>query len=232
LGAGKELLNIQKLVTNFKLSSNKEFGIRYIDSAVAITFITAFLYAASTAYTHGFFYAFNLDSDILDRNFHQIIYHGMVLNIWSIFAVPFFLAIAVTIYAGYKIELSDYLKREFSNGRKIVKFKKKLKLRTRKKRAIEVYYASIIKKSWLVFTLTFIFIVCMAVFESKGKDAAAAIAESINDGTYSRVKINGKNSESDLAYLFCGIRNCAAINIGTQEIIYFPQNGHSYLNQQ
>ncbi len=207
----------------------KELVIKFIDSAATITGITAFLYAASTAYTHGFFYAYSLDSNILDRNFHQIIYHGMILNIQPILTIPFVVAIIVSTHSGYKIMLSDYLHKGFEKGRKVVKLKNKLQLSTRKKRPIEAHYSSVMRKFWLIFILLIIFMLSMGNFELKGKEAATAISESIKSRTFSKVYINGNNSKKELAYLYCGARNCAALSVENQEIIYFPQNGHSYL---
>jgi hypothetical protein len=55
------------------------------DSGVALAAITAFLYSTSTAYYGSYLRSLQLDTDILDRNFQEILYHGFVLSFVQIF---------------------------------------------------------------------------------------------------------------------------------------------------
>ncbi|MCW8890865.1 MAG: hypothetical protein OQL20_09430 [Sedimenticola sp.] len=209
----------------------KESTIKILDSAAILACVTAFLYSASTAFTHGYFALLNLDSDILDRNFHQIIYHGMILNIWTILTVPFIWAVFVTIHSAYKIELSNYLFKSFSNGRKFVGLKKKLKLSTKKHRAFERKYRTRNNNAWVILFVSVIFLLTMVKYESQGKEEARQLLLKIEKGEFNKINLKSQKMGNGFAYLYCGARNCAALDVGNKEVIYFPQNGHRYISQ-
>lgn len=46
------------------------------DSAIIITLVTVYLYCASTDYLYGYYESLRLEEDVLDRNFHQILFEG------------------------------------------------------------------------------------------------------------------------------------------------------------
>jgi hypothetical protein len=172
----------------------------------------------------------HLDSDLLDRNFHQIIYHGMILNIWTLVVAPFSFALLVTIHSGYVLEISYQLNKGFKAARKIVAIKKWLKLPTKKKKTIEKKYYARISMAWTIFFVSFVFMFSMVLFEKKGKNEANTLLENIKKDSYGLIKIQG--SDTGLAFLYCGSRNCAGLNLESEEIIYFPQNGHSFLSKK
>jgi len=153
----------------------------------------------------------------------------MILNIWPITIVPFVAAILVTIHSIYIVELSDYIKKGFKNGRKVVALKKRLKMRTKKYRPVERRYFKRMKLFWLIFLSVFLFIIAMYLFESKGIKSAKKLIENLENNTYDTIKTKVHGSEINLAYLYCGSRNCAGLSLKTAEIVYFPQNGHSFL---
>jgi len=209
----------------------EDVDIKLFDSAVILTCVTAFLYSASTAFTHGYFAVLELDSDILDRNFHQILYHGMILNIWTILFIPLIVAAMVTVHSMWKIAFSDYLYKSFKNGRNIVRLRKKFHLSIKKKRKIVNTYEVRYQKAWSAFVASLFFISGMAIFENRGKLEAEAILQRVKDGTINTVIVLANGTNKKLAYLYCGARNCAAYSAKTNEIVYFPQNGHSYIRQ-
>lgn len=59
------------------------------DSAIILAGITAYLYCSSTAYTYGYLQYFELNAEVLDRNFHQTLYDGLIRNIAVLFLAPF-----------------------------------------------------------------------------------------------------------------------------------------------
>lgn len=202
---------------------------RFIDSAIVLAFITAFLYCASTAFTHGYLGVFHLDSDVLVRDFHQIIYHGMILNIWTIFGLPLFVALCISLHSSCALGLSNYLKKGFAKGRKFVALKKCFNFRTRKYSQLEKKHNKRVNVFWCIWIFAFIFFIAMALFETNGRKRALLAVEMIKNGSYNSVKINGRDTGKYLAFLYCGSKNCAAQNTKSTEyeIVYFPQSEHS-----
>ena len=203
-----------------------------VNSAVLLTAVTAFLYASSTAYTYGYFRALDLDGNVLDRNFHQIIYHGMILNIRTVILAPLILAFVVTIHSSFKIELSQFISRDFSNGRKLVKIKKKLFLVTKKKKRLARDHGRRIFTFWVAaFGILTVFM-GLVIFERQGVNSAEKLIAEIEKGDFNSVRLKGKSSENSLAYLFCGARNCAVYDKENNTIVYFAQNEFAYLRDQ
>ena len=203
--------------------------IRLTDSAVVIAAISAFLYCSSTAYTYGYFGALGLDGSVLDRNFHQILYHGMILNIKTAIWIPLLFALTVTVSSVFKIELSNYVNNSFSNGRNLRNLKKALCLPVKRKRRFVAVHSNKISTAWTVFGFVFAVLVCFLFFESQGDEAAIKVKESIKDGSFEVVRLGKDGNGGKLAYLYCGSRNCAGYDQKRQEVVYFPQSGHRYI---
>ncbi|MBO1926629.1 hypothetical protein J3998_03485 [Thiomicrorhabdus sp. 6S2-11] len=145
--------------------------------------------------------------------------------------MPFSIALLVTIHSWFKIGISSYIFRGFTNGRKVVRIKKRLILPTKKMRSIVIKYEKRSSNAWLMFIASFAFIVGMAIFDSKGQDAAKGVLNKMKSGTMSTVVVPVNGVNKSLVYLYCGARNCAAQNIENNEVVYFPQNGHIYVRQ-
>ncbi len=152
----------------------------------------------------------------------------MILNIWTLITLPFTFALLATLYSAFILDTAHQIRKKFNYGRKIVKLKKLLKLQTRKKNLLEQKHYRRIINVWLCVLISFIFMMAMVVFESKGKNAANEVISNIKFDSFNIIKIKGSNVK--LAALYCGSRNCAGLNLKTQGIIYFPQNGHSYFS--
>jgi len=197
------------------------------DSATIIASITAYFYCSSTAYNRGYLSKIGLNSELLDSNFHQAIYQGMILNIYIILYLPLALFIAILIHGTYKIELSRYVNKNFKNGRKIRKLKKTLAMSTKKNPKTEIKYKTkIYFFAFILFAIvTFMFL--MHDFEKRGVESASILMIAIEDKKHDKIKYQS----SELAYLYCGARNCAGYSIEEKEILYFPQTGHSYLKE-
>lgn len=200
---------------------------KIIDSAIVLALMTAFLYCASTAYTYGYFGVFFLDSDLLERNFHQIIYYGMLKSIWFLLTIVFFLALFVTINSVCTTEISRYMNKKENKEKKLSKFINKLKSKNKLLTDLEQTHFKRTKKSWAVFFSFLTFILVMAYIESKGIDAAKNMKITIKEGKYRAVKLGIKQDSKPFALLYCGARNCAALNPRNDEIKYFPQKEHT-----
>lgn len=202
------------------------------NSAVLLTAVTAFLYASSTAYTYGYFRVLDLDGNVLDRNFHQIIYHGMILNIRTVVLAPLILALFVTIHSSFKIEISQFISRNFSNGRKLVKIKKKFYLATKRKKKLVREHGRKIFTFWVAAFGVLTVFMGLVIFERKGVNSAEELIAEIEKGDFNSVRLKGEPSDDSLAYLFCGARNCAVYDKETNKIVYFAQNEFAYFRDQ
>jgi hypothetical protein len=208
-----------------------EQRISLIDSAVALSATTAFLYCVSTAYYGGYFRIFQLDADILDRNFHQSLYNGFVVSYSPALLGLFVYAIARFFYSHTILpSFSDFLRHSRARKRQFLKFKY-LWMGKRKDSELEQHQKKH-TRTVASYLIVFIFIIlALAYFESKGKKAANVILDKIEQKDFKHlhliaVKINDKIHQ--VVDLTCGSRNCAGIEPDTKIIYYFGQNGHSY----
>jgi hypothetical protein len=91
-----------------------------LNSGIGIAACTAFLYCVSTAYYGGFLSELHLDSEILDRNFHQVLYNGFLICFAQAFLVlatyavtGFFYSYALLPIINDEIRRSRHRKRQF-----------------------------------------------------------------------------------------------------------------------
>ena len=56
-------------------------GSSLLDSGIILAAITACLYAVGTAEYGGYLGELGLDANVLDRNFHQVVYRGFFLSL-------------------------------------------------------------------------------------------------------------------------------------------------------
>lgn len=200
---------------------------KFIDGAIILSFCTALLYCASTAFTHGFMGVLRLDTDVLDRNLHQIIYHGMILSLVPIVIGPIVIFFSSSVRSAIILEISLQVKKKFSLARKTSKVLKLLKLRQKKnKTVLEKKHYQLNATLFKLAVSSFVFLCSMVYLESRGKEEANLLLKNINAGKYQEVDAPAFGVKA-MASLFCGARNCAAINPVTKEIIYFPQEGYT-----
>ncbi len=199
----------------------------FFDSGMILAGITAFFYCSSSAKFGGFITPYHLDSDVLGRNFQQVLYDGFLTSYPVIFKAIFALAALSFIRSHMAIPFASEYPKIILSVKKIFKSKsgrivndKELKARdTTKKIMIYAIIAAL--------SLTY-----LTKMEATGKKEAIARLGRINTDTVLaselvNVKIDGHLKQ--LVFLMCGERNCAGIDQKTKEIFYYPQNGHSYL---
>lgn len=199
---------------------------RSLDGAIFLSLFTAALYCASTAYTHGFLGSLKLDADVLDSDLHGILYHGMILCIYPIFVGPialFFLSFGRSFII---LEISRIARTNFRIARKISKFLYFFSVRPKRKRnALQQRHFDINISIFCLATLLTAFLCLMAYLENKGRSKANILIANIEAGEF--VRVTSKNPEFDgLAHLYCGARNCAALDPADGKIHYFVQNHH------
>ena len=73
----------------------------FLESAIAIAFITAFLYCANAAYYGGYFNSFHLDPDLLEQNFHLALYSGFLKLLTLLSQMRNFLIIFFVLILNY-----------------------------------------------------------------------------------------------------------------------------------
>ena len=153
----------------------------------------------------------------------------MILNIKTAILLPLLFALTVTVSSGLKIELSDYVNNSFRNGRNLRNLKKALCLPVKRKRRFVAVHSSKISTAWTVFGFVFAVLLCFLFFESQGSESAIKVKKSIKDESFEIVRLGKDGNGRNLAYLYCGSRNCAGYDPKRQEVVYFPQSGHSYI---
>ncbi len=163
------------------------------DSAILLALISAILFSCSTAHFNGFLTEVNLDVDMMERSFHQVIYEGLILFLTlPVFQILILISGAWVFYARVVLpEYIIYVRKNYSIKRKIVTFK----VFWRSK-----HVASNIEKRELkrsnnlgAYTLSAIlFLGLLAFFEIKGKNQAKEILSqhfNIENNTYNIIRV-------------------------------------------
>jgi hypothetical protein len=206
---------------------------RYLDRApIIFVCISAYFFAASTAYVNGYFRVLGLDSDLMARNLHEVLYHGMELSLIPFFKLLLCSFFLIFVNSLYRVALSGYIYQNYTEAKKMIKrlnkLKTKLKLQSKKARYLEKMHSKRVLKAGLSMIMFFIFVLVLGSYERKGESAANFVKERIKSGEINRVNLESQKLGKNLGYLYCGSRNCAAIDIKKNSIVYFPQNGHIY----
>ncbi|MBB1353518.1 hypothetical protein H5072_05635, partial [Pseudoalteromonas sp. SR45-5] len=98
---------------------------KFIDSAILLAICTALLFSWSTAHYHGFLIAAHLDSDLMERSFHQVIYSGLMLSMLPLFLVLFTVSALLYSYSHMLLpEYVNFVRRSYKAKRKVVKTRK------------------------------------------------------------------------------------------------------------
>lgn len=202
-----------------------------IDSGLAITAITAFLYCAGTAYSGGYNRTLGLDGDVLDRNIQQVLYDGFFLSFAPL--ITFFF-----IYAMYRFIIShavipitkEEIKGKFKKKRMLIKIKHRL-FGKRKDSNTEKTARAHTRSALGLVVLSIAFLSSLIHFETQGKEKALLTIKTIDNNEFSPNQIITKNihgKEKKLFLLNCGATNCAAIDPKNKIIEYFPNSNFSY----
>ncbi|MBL0511832.1 hypothetical protein [Aeromonas media] len=200
-----------------------------LNSAGIIVLATAFLFGSSTAYTNALLGTLGLDSDLMERSFHQVLYHGFIINLLYIVMMPFVLfSISYLAY-----EAKDTIHRafrsvngnRFSNARKYLKPLRRIGVKFKRESYIMKRLGTVKAASWLTFTVILLLMTIIVLHEQAGKAKGLETIKKIRQGESSLIYIDG--DAKGYPYLYCGARNCAVYDVENNRIKYFPQNGFS-----
>lgn len=207
-----------------------------LDSAIFLAACTALLYSWSTANYHGFLTTVNLDSDMMERSFHQVIYSGLVVSFGPILLIFFLIAITLFFWSHAILpSYIDWVRGSVKSKRRVVKFRrywigKRITPAIEKQEKKRFNYAALYSLS------CFAFIVSLVYFENKGHQQAKDIlAKHMADdnSTASMVSVVIGENEKSLRYLGCGAKNCAGIERNSNRVYYFSQSsGYSFIYVQ
>ena len=203
-----------------------------LNSAVFLAASVGFLYCAGAARLGGYFSTLGLDADVLDRDFHQSLYAGLLISFDSIFFFLFAYVGALFLYSyAFLPSLVDWLRKTRANKLRYLRARRRW-VRKRKDTAIERLQKLRTAQALGYAVLGSIFILFLAHFEAGGKREALAILKQIESGkplnSSNIIRVKIEDQPKTLFYLGCGSRNCAGIDLMSKTIYYFPQNGHSY----
>lgn len=202
-----------------------------LHSGTFLAVATAFLYCVDAAYYEGYLIPLQLDANVLDRNFHQVLFNGFL-----VFLAPAFSALSVYVVArplyshAFLPSLNDWLRRRRERRRRFLKLKH-LCLGKRKDPLIERREKQRTVTLFAYLATVIAFILSLAYSLNQGKKAGLELVEKTNNKPLQSsdliiVKID--DQQRKLLYITCGARNCAGIDPVTKTVYYFPQNGHSY----
>jgi hypothetical protein len=219
------------------------------NSAIIVTLITGFFYCSSMVYTHAYLGRLGLDSDVLERSFHAVVYQGFVFTLQPMIYTSFFIAGFVLLRVLLIIELRhskklkakvDYCKSKILN----YLFKENI--------VLDRYEKTLLKSGVSVakiFIVLIIALLTLAKFESNGAKIADDLNKSIAQQLIERDKQNASyakantprastimpsiyKSDRALMFLYCGSRMCAGFDLDTEQVIYFPHTGFTYKRGQ
>jgi hypothetical protein len=200
-----------------------------LNSAGLIVIIAAFLFGSSTAYTSSELHVLGLDSDLMERSFHQVLYHGFIMNLMLIFFIPILLFVISYIYY-HSVDLvrCSFCKsnpKRFSNGRQYLKPLRKIGIKFRKESYALKRLGLAKEMSWMFMSITLGLILMVAYHEQAGVQAGEKVIEAVKSGKAPLVYIG--NDEKGYALLYCGAKNCAAYDAKAKMIKYFVQDNFS-----
>lgn len=194
------------------------------DSGIVLAGITAILYTWGTANYHGFILTLQLNSDVMERSFHQVIYSGFLISYqYALAILLFFVIFRYTFSHIFIAGIEEYKSKSNFARNRIIKIKRKI--------FPEVEHSTLTKKefsksknSLKIFTIGLAYLFSLSHFESKGADEANEII---------KAHLSGKNIPSQiittiisgeskkLRFLGCGEKSCAGIEEKSNLIFYF-----------
>jgi hypothetical protein len=203
-----------------------------LSSAAFLAAATAFLYCASTAYMGGYLGTLRLDSDVLDRNFHQVLYSGFLTSFETLLWALIVCASASYVWAYMLFPLfTNYLKKGVAQRRKAVRIKRFFYWNNRPDTKRERIWKNRTRWALALALLPLALILLLAYYEQRGRSAANELLLRVSRGQPAaseivRVKID--DQVRTLVHLACGARNCAGLEMQSEMVYYYPQTGHAY----
>lgn len=192
--------------------------------------VTASLYCVSTAYYQGYLEVLRLDADMLDRNFHQVLYNGLLIALGpGLAAVLLYSACAIVIAHFILPALVDWLRFKWARRRLFVRIKRHI-FHKRKAAPLEILTQRHANVVFFLCMVGVLFVSALAHFEEQGRIRARTTLARLDKPLQPNdlLSVSLENRQYKLLYLNCGARNCAGIEPVTRVVYYFPQNGHSF----
>lgn len=200
-----------------------------LNSAGLIVLTTAFLFASSTAYTNALLRKLGLDSDLMERSFHQVLYHGFIINLPFFMALPFLLFVMAFFTYEIKSEMHKAFRasndRRFVNARRFLKPLRRLGVRFRRESYIMRKLGNIKLATWMTLSSSVLCIFVIVHHERQGGVDAEEHIEKIKSGDISLVYLD--DDETGYPFLYCGAKSCAAYDKEKNRIKYFAQDRFS-----
>jgi hypothetical protein len=202
-----------------------------LESAVILAVATAFLYCSSTAYNGGFLGLLHLDANALERDFHQVLYNGVLVSLGPVLLALICYAVASYCYSHALLPgLNDWLRNRFSRKRRYLKLKHRL-IEKRKDSPREKQAKQHTVTVFRFVIVCFVFVSSMIYFEAQGRKEARRLHKELEktvvQSNLVSTEINDKQYK--LVKIACGARNCAGIDPSTKIVYYFPSSGYSFL---
>ena len=198
------------------------------DSAAITATSVALLYCWSTAYYQAYLGAFDLTPGLLDRNFHQVLYHGL-----SIAFIPIAIALAIVsvLLMAYTVvseicSTSRHVRRWRTWARTQLAPPPVLgsppgPVNKPKKRAVATY---------VILLLATAFASTLAYAQNQGRHHGKQHLDRIRGGqipTALQIQDPVGGKVDGLRLIACGARACAAMAPTTQRVYYFAPSGFS-----
>ncbi|SUB90628.1 hypothetical protein [Photobacterium damselae] len=195
--------------------------LKFIDSAIIIALLTGYFYCVDSAYTGGYLSVFGLDSDVLERNFHQVIYTGFIKGYLTVTRLSLFVFILIFIWNISRLTVATYLRKNISNKRKYRNRKKKLCFPVKKLSRLERVLWKRLLYSFFTIIFLIILIMNLASFENDGAKSAIDAKARIAEGKAMVISISAYKNK--LSFIYCGTKTCAGFDMQEQKVVYFPQ---------
>ncbi|MCO7225937.1 hypothetical protein [Pleionea sp. CnH1-48] len=196
---------------------------KVVGSSIFWVLLTGYAYAISTAKYHGYLSLMKLDTDVMARDFHQIVYNGFVLNFGWLFGflLMYYLFSPLYMFVFYPLMV------RYSFKRKQVYIRKGLRWfwsANRKEYPLIINKVSANSINLLFSIIALVFVISILKFEKEGKESAREMMCYYYAAPEARknLKVVINNQPKELATLGCGAKVCAGIHWDTQEVEYFP----------
>lgn len=214
------------------------------NSAVFITLTTAFFYCCSSFYMDGYFSILDLDSDVLERNFHSIVFDGFTLTVNKSVAIFYMLVVTFWVRAIFASEIRNIVKNR-SSAKKIIHLKWKIyklfNLKGKHSSWPSYTYLAPVFKILLIFLAFLLVFIVIKSFQIDGVNRATFIKNYIikdiaekpkpiiyatREHPFNMVTSLKAELNQPLYLLYCGSRMCAGFDLESEEVVYFPQSGY------
>ncbi|MEL4391294.1 hypothetical protein [Shewanella xiamenensis] len=214
------------------------------NSAVFITLTTAFFYCCSSFYIDGYFKVLGLDSYVLERNFHSIVFDGFAISLNKSVTIFYLFVVIFWVRAIYISEVSKITK-IYSNLRRCAEFRRKiynaLKFKGKYSYLPSKEYFSLAFRILMLFVFFFAIVITFKSYQADGFNDAMYIKNHIVEEISEKQKatsfatkehpfkmVTSLKAELNqpLYLLYCGSRMCAGFDLESEEVVYFPQGGY------